>query len=147
MMKKSILLLASILLFTIGCTQQSTKSYKVEGKQSKIIEAMIEAVNEKDAEKYVAGFADSVKVFVDSELKVNGKENLKNNRANHFKNHPDVRSEIQHLVEIDDKVIMHDKVWLRKSDKVGQDIVEVFTFTDGKVSRMDVIQPKDLFQK
>ena len=69
---------------------------------------MIEAVNEKDAEKYVAGFAENVQVFVESEIKVNGREDMKANRANHFKNHPDVRSEIQHLVEIDNRVVLHD---------------------------------------
>jgi len=106
---------------------------------------MIEAVNEKDAGKYVQSFSDDVKVFVEGELKVSGKISLKTNRQNHFKNHPDVRSEIQHLVEIDNKVIMHDKVWLEKTDKNGRDIVEILTFTDGEISQVDVIQAKELF--
>ena len=80
-------------------------------------------------------------------MKVNGREDMKANRANHFKKHPNVRSEIQHLVEIDNKVILHDKVWLDESDKTGQNIVEIFTFENGEVSRVDVIQPKDLFRK
>ena len=107
---------------------------------------MIDAVNEKDAEKYVRGFADNVQVYVESEMKVNGRKNLINNRARHFENHPNVRSEIQHLVEIDNKVIMHDKVWLDKTDREGQNIVEIFTFKNGKVVRVDVIQPNDLFR-
>ena len=79
---------------------------------------MIHAVNEKNAEKYVHGFAEDVKIFVESGMKISGREKLKANRANHFKNHPNVRSEIQHIVEIDNKVILHDKVWLEKSDKI-----------------------------
>ena len=79
-------------------------------------------------------------------MKINGREDLKANRANHFKNHPHVRSEIQHLVEIDNKVIMHDKVWLDDSDTEGQNIVEIFTFENGEVIRVDVIQPTDLFR-
>ena len=108
---------------------------------------MIDAVNEKDAEKYVVGFADNVQVFVESNMKIKGIEALKANRANHFKSHPKVRSEIQHLVEIDNRVILHDKVWLEESDKIGQNIVEIFTFEGGKVSRVDVIQPKNLFKR
>lgn len=107
---------------------------------------MIDAVNDKNSEKYVEGFANDVQVFVESQMKVDGRENLRKNRAKHFETHPNVRSEIQHLVEIDNKVILHDKVWLNESDKVGQNIVEIFTFDSGKVIRVDVIQPNDLFR-
>ncbi|MBW1296704.1 nuclear transport factor 2 family protein [Aquimarina litoralis] len=139
-------LLSILFVFSLlNCTNKAT--YEIAGKKSKVIVSMIAAVNEKNAEKYVAEFAENVKVFVESEIKVNGRESLKANRANHFKNHPNVTSEIQHLVEIDDKVILHDKVWLDESDKAGQNIVEIFTFKNDKVIRVDVIQPKDLFKK
>ena len=133
-------------LIIIGCNTKQKPEYEIAGEQSRIIKEMIDAVNERDAEKYVEGFADKVKVFVESEMKVEGKQSLINNRANHFEKHPNVRSEIQHLVEIDNKVIMHDKVWLNESDKSGQNIVEIFTFENGKVIRVDVIQPNDLFR-
>ena len=71
----------------------------------------------------MVGFADSVQVSVEDELKVAGKEALIENQRTHFDNPPKVRSEIQHLVEIDNKVILHDKVWLDPSDGKGQDIV------------------------
>ena len=145
-MKKIIPVLTLIAIFTIGCDSNNKVKYEVSGEQSRVIKEMIDAVNEKNAKDYAIGFADEVQVFVESEMKVDGKENLIKNRAKHFENHPNVRSEIQHLVEIDNKVIMHDKVWLKESDKVGQNIVEVFTFENGKVVRVDVIQPKDLFQ-
>ncbi|MCF6348502.1 MAG: nuclear transport factor 2 family protein [Flavobacteriaceae bacterium] len=146
-MKTIPLIIIIITLLTLfGCNEQNVTNYSIEGKQSRIIKEMIDAVNEKDAEKYVKGFAEKVQVFVESEMKVNGRNALKLNRANHFKNHPNVRSEIQHLVEIDNKVIMHDKVWLKESDKKGRNIVEIFTFENGKVVKIDVIQPKDLFQ-
>lgn len=130
----------------IGCNGKQKPKYVIAGEQSRIIKEMIDAVNNRDAEKYVEGFADEVKVFVASEMKVQGKQGLIDNRAKHFERHPHVRSEIQHLVEIDNKVIMHDKVWLNKSDELGQDIVEIFTFENGKVTRVDVIQPDDLFR-
>lgn len=107
---------------------------------------MIDAVNQKDAAQYVEGFADTIKIYVDSVLRVEGKEALQENRAKHFERYPETRSEIQHLVEIDQKVVMHDKVWLYRKDHKGQDIVEIFTFTDGLVVRMDVIQSKTLFK-
>ena len=138
------MILASLL--TIGCESGRNSDYEIAGEQSMVIKEMIVAVNEKDAQKYVVGFDDSVQVFVDSDMKVDGKNNLWENRATHFERHPNVRSEIQHLVEIDDKVIMHDKVWLNDTNDIGQDIVEIFTFKNGKVVRVDVIQPKDLFR-
>lgn len=131
----------------ISCTNHSKPTYEISGKNSKTIVSIIDAVNEKSAEKYVLGFAQNVKIFVESEIKIHGRENLKANRANHFKSHPNVISEIQHLVEIDDKVILHDKVWLDESDKVGQNIVEIFTFENDKIIRVDVIQPKNLFNR
>lgn len=145
-MKKiiQILILTSVLL--VRCQTEKKPKYEIVGEQSRIIKEMIDAVNEKSAEKYVIDFADKVQVFVESDMKVDGKENLMRNRAKHFENHPNVRSEIQHLVEIDNKVIMHDKVWLDESNKIGQNIVEIFTFENGKVVRVDVIQPNDLFQ-
>ncbi len=146
MMKKVIQILILILVLVIGCDTKKSPKYEIAGEQSRIIKEMIDAVNEKNAEKYVKGFADKVQVFVESEMKVDGKENLVKNRAKHFKNHPNVRSEIQHLVEIDNKVIMHDKVWLNEADEIGRNIVEVFTFENGKVVRVDVIQPVDLFR-
>ena len=146
-MNRLTLLLITLVIVLNGCNLTPESTYEIKGEQSKIIAEMIDAVNEKDAEKYVIGFADHVQVFVESDMKINGREALKANRANHFKGHPKVRSEIQHLVEIDNRVILHDKVWLEESDKTGQDIVEIFTFEDGKVSRVDVIQPKDLFKR
>ena len=145
-MKKIIPLFIVLFSLLFACNTQQNPDYEIAGEQSKIIAEVIAAVNQKNAKKYVEGFADNVQVFVASEIKVNGKENLIKNRTQHFKNHPNVRSEIQHLVEIDNKVIMHDKVWLNKSDKVAQDIVEIFTFKNGKVIRVDVIQPNNLFQ-
>ena len=59
-----------IISFTLfGCNKQNLTNYSIEGEQSKIIKEMIDAVNEKDAEKYVKGFAEKVQVFVESEMK------------------------------------------------------------------------------
>lgn len=146
-MKEFNLLLIVIATIISSCSNVPKSNFEIAGKQSQAIASMIDAVNEKNAEKYVIGFADNVKVYVESEMKVNGREDMKANRANHFKNHPNVRSQIQHLVEIDNKVILHDKVWLDESDKIGQNIVEIFTFENGEVARVDVIQPNDLFKK
>ena len=144
-MNQYILISCLLTIVVSSCNNPKIPSYQITGEQSQIIADMIEAVNEKDAAKYVLGFADHVEVFVESDLKVSGVENLQKNRARHFLNHPDVRSEIQHILEIDHRVILHDKVWLDPTDQQGQDIVEIFTFENGKVARVDVIQPKDLF--
>ncbi len=145
-MKKTFQIALLTLFLVIGCNTEQKPKYEIAGEQSRIIKEMIDAVNDKNADKYVAGFAENVQVYLDSELKVNGRQDLINNRSKHFENHPDVISEIQHLVEIDNKVILHDKVWLNKADKLGQNIVEIFTFNNGQVVRVDVIQPNNLFR-
>lgn len=142
---KPLFLMALISLFSYQCATIKNTS-ALEGSQSQIIREMIEAVNKKDADQYVTDFAEEVQVYVDHSLKVNGRSALKANRAQHFAHYPAVRSAIQYLLEIDNKVIMHDKVWLKDADEKGQDIVEVFTFEGGKVIRVDVIQSQYLFQ-
>ncbi|GAA4276440.1 nuclear transport factor 2 family protein [Aquimarina mytili] len=141
---KTISVYILILILIIGCT--SKEHTLSTGDQSQVIKNIIKAVNEKDANSYVAGFAENVEVYVESELKINGKEALQKNRAHHFEKYPKVYSQIQYLLEIDNKVIMHDKVWLDEKNESGQDIVEIFTFNNGKISRVDVVQPKNLFK-
>ena len=135
-----------IIACCVVCFTCFTVSAQEESPQLKVVRNMIDAVNQKDAAQYVEGFADTIKVYVDNVLRVEGKEALQENRAKHFERYPETRSEIQHLVEIDQKVVMHDKVWLYHKDYKGQDIVEIFTFADGLVVRMDVIQSKTLFK-
>ena len=145
MMDKIIITSITLSIMLFACNTELKSTNEEKGIQSKVILDMISAVNEKNAEKYVVRFADDVQVFVESEMKIDGKGKLQANRAEHFKKFPYVKSEIQHLVEIDNKVILHDKVWFEKSDKEGQDIVEIFTFQNGQVVRVYVIQHKNLF--
>lgn len=42
-------------------------------------------LTKKNAEKYLLGFDQNVKVFAESEIKIPGRENLKANRANILK--------------------------------------------------------------
>lgn len=147
-MQKIISSIVFIFLVLVSCSSEKREPhYNIKGHQSQVIVDMIEAVNQKNAEKYVAEFAENVRVLVGSTLKVKGRNELKENRAKHFKAYPNLRSEIQYLIEIDNKVIMHDKVWLNSSEERGRDIVEVFVFEDGKVMGVDVIQSKDFFNK
>ncbi len=115
--------------------------------------SIVKAVNQKDAKLYVDNFSKSIKVYMYGEngnfiLKVDGIEALYKNRAEHLKSHPEVRNEIQHLAEIDNRLIMHDKVWLTPDRKEGSSVVEIFTFDEeGKIVRVDVIQQKNLFSQ
>lgn len=147
MKKKNLTVTMLVLLIMLSCTPEKRENcFSVQGEQSKVIVSMIEAVNKRNAEKYVTRFAKDVQILVDDSIKINGRDALQVNRARHFKAFPNLCSEIQNLVEIDDKVIMHDKVWLDELDKEGQDIVEIFTFKEGKVIKVEVIQSKDFFK-
>ncbi|NHF58601.1 nuclear transport factor 2 family protein [Flavobacteriaceae bacterium TP-CH-4] len=140
--------IALALLTLITHYASSQEPSKIERAKNIVI-----AVNQKDANLYVENFSKDVKVYMYNEnqkfeLRIDGLEALLNNRSDHFKRYPNVRNEIQHLAEIDNRVIMHDKVWLNPTVVEGSDIVEIFTFNDlGKISRVDVIQQKELFNQ
>lgn len=115
--------------------------------------SIVQAVNDKDAAKYVENFSEDVKVYMYGEngdfiLRVDGKEALYENRLNHFRSHPEVRNEIQHLAEVDNRLVMHDLVWLTPDRKKGSNVLEIFTFNDeGKIARVDVLQDSNLFSR
>jgi hypothetical protein len=109
---------------------------------------IVAAVNKRDSALYASTLADNVVVAMyGGEVRLTGRDAVKKNRENHFRTHPEVRNEIVHLVEIDNRVIMHDRVWLNSKNPVPADIVEVFTFEGDKIVRIDVVQPKDLFSR
>ncbi|MEO0422546.1 MAG: nuclear transport factor 2 family protein [Pseudomonadota bacterium] len=110
------------------------------------VEAIIAAVNARDADAYVAVFAADAQVHMfRGERRIDGRDALRENRARHFARFPEVRNELVHLVAIDDRVVMHDRVKLTSQQRSWTDIVEVFTFEGGKIVRVDVLQPSGLF--
>lgn len=110
---------------------------------------IIEAVNEKNPDKYVSVFADDAVVQIyQGPVRIVGREALRQNRAQHFERFPKAYSEIQHIVEIGSTVVMHDRVWLQgKSEGEPAEIVEIFTFKDGLIVRVEVIQPEGLLSR
>ena len=139
------------LFITIVALSLPTLSRSQEMSKSDRAKSIVSAVNQKNAKMYVANFSENVKVYMygedgNFELKIDGIEALYTNRAQHLKNHPEVRNEIQHLAEIDNRLIMHDKVWLTPDRKEGSSVIEIFTFDEeGKIIRVDVLQEKNLF--
>jgi len=112
------------------------------------VRSIIDAVNAKDANKYAAVFAeDAVVQLYGGPVRVRGRTQLRENRAQHFRRFPQARSEIQHLVEIGTIVVMHDRVWLHATDQQPAEIVEVFTFEGGLIVKVEVIQPDDLLSR
>lgn len=144
-MKKIIFLITglALLLPTLSRSQEVSMSDRAK--------SIVDAVNQRDARMYVSNFSDEVKIYMyeedgNFELKIDGIEALFKNRSEHLKNHPDVRNEIQHLAEIDNRLVMHDIVWLTPDRKEGSSVVEIFIFDEeGKISRVDVLQEKNLF--
>lgn len=126
----------------LACSSK-TETTIVSAKSQTMI-AMKTAVNQKDADQYVKRSRDDVEIYLGPRLRIQGKQVLRENRAKHFLKHPNIKSEIQHLVAIDDKIVMHDNVWLH-DNKEGKNIVEIFSFENNEIIRVDVIQPKDLF--
>lgn len=109
---------------------------------------IVDAVNAKDSERYIRDLAQDVVVTMyDGETRLRGRDAVRQNRENHFRTHREARNELVHLIEIDDRVVMHDRVWLNAGVSRPADIVEVFTFKGDEIVRIDVIQPADLFTR
>ncbi|SNZ01073.1 hypothetical protein [Flagellimonas pacifica] len=146
MKKLKLLVLINLVLFP-----QFLKAQEVS--KSERAKSIVRAVNQKDAMLYVENFSKDVKVYMYGEnskftLRVDGIQALYKNRAEHLQRYPHIRNEIQHLAEIDNRLIMHDKVWLTPDQEEGSSVVEIFTFDEtGKIMRVDVIQQKNLFNQ
>ncbi|MEO0973591.1 MAG: nuclear transport factor 2 family protein [Pseudomonadota bacterium] len=136
-----------MLLLATALTASAGETVPASGEQMKhAVRAIVAAVNAGDADAYVAPFADDVEVYmIGGELRIAGRDALRRNRAQHFTRHPEVRNELVHLVAIDDRVVMHDRVLLRPGTDDWADIVEIYTFADGEIVRVDVLQPRRLF--
>ena len=108
---------------------------------------IVDAVNAKSADQYGRDLHSDVFVkMYEGAVVIRGRDAVIENRRQHFENNPDAYNELIHLVEIDNRVVMHDKVWLSgRTELEASDIVEVFTFKDEKIIQIDVIQPADLF--
>ena len=113
------------------------------------VRGIIAAVNARDADAYVANFAeDAIVKLYEGDVRVRGRQAMRENRMRHFERYPHVRNELRHVVAIDDRVIMHDRVWLDRRASEPADVVEVFTFdADDRIVRVDVIQPRDVFTR
>ena len=150
-MRQSILALTATLALLSGCNQSAPLAADPEPVRAELTKRMaaasniVDAVNAKDAQLYGRDLAPRVRVVMyNGEMVLEGRESLIQNRASHFANYPDARNELIHLVEIDDRVIMNDRVWLSSDQTKPAEIVEIFTFEGDKIVRIDVIQPKDL---
>ncbi|MFK8016036.1 MAG: nuclear transport factor 2 family protein [Gammaproteobacteria bacterium] len=109
---------------------------------------IVDAVNAKNSDQYVRDLADDVIVTMyDGEVRLRGRDAVRANREQHFLSHSEARNKLVHLVAIDQRVVMHDQVWLRAGQANPADIVEVFTFENGAIVRIDVLQPTDLFSQ
>jgi hypothetical protein len=110
-----------------------------------VARSVVDAVNARDATAYVAAFAEDAEIrLYDGEVRLRGRSEIEQNRRRHFERYPDIRAEVLHLVEIGDRVVRHDRVWLAGEAAPAVDIVEIVTFRGGAIVRVDVIQPPDL---
>ena len=138
--KKLLVAAAACLLLPLSATAEM-QSARLDAARN-----IVAAVNAKDAAMYARDLAaDVVVTMYDGETRLRGRAEVEANRTEHFRRHPDARNELVHLVEIDDRVVMHDRVWLTPGQEEAADIVEVFTFTGDEIVRIDVLQPSSLF--
>ena len=109
--------------------------------RAEAVRAIVKAVNTKDADLYVSACAENVIVQIyDGAVRITGRPMLQENRSRHFVLYPQIRCEIQHIVEIGDVAILHDRVWLNPNTPMV-DVVEIFTFDhEGFIRKIDVVQ-------
>jgi len=131
-------------LLLVGCTPAGTNKLP-NSPRLDAARNIVAAVNAKASEQYVRDLHEDVIVTMyDGGIRLRGKQAIQANRENHFKTYPTARNELVHLVEIDNQVVMHDKVWLKGDESKPADIVEIFSFDGDKIIRIDVIQAAGL---
>ncbi|MEL7043828.1 MAG: nuclear transport factor 2 family protein [Pseudomonadota bacterium] len=138
---------AYLAMLVLGCSL-ALHTGAAESGRSRLDAAsnIVAAVNAKDAVLYTRDLAEHVVVAMyDGDIRLRGRAAVRSNREEHFRRHPAARNELVHLVEIDDRVVMHDRVWLSPEQEQAADIVEVFTFSGAEIVRIDVLQPGSLF--
>ena len=137
------------LIASVAFTRTADAQDRRVEKRIEAVRAIIAAVNARDAEAYVANFAeDAIVRLYEGEVRVRGRQAMRENRMRHFERYPQVRNELRYVVAIDDRVILHDRVWLDRRASQPADVVEVFTFdADDRIVRVDVIQPRDVFTR
>ncbi|MEL6688219.1 MAG: nuclear transport factor 2 family protein [Pseudomonadota bacterium] len=143
------LLLSGLSLMIVACSNAVAASQvPTDTPQLRAAANIVDAVNNKDAQQYIRDLHPEVIVkMYDGDIRLSGVEAVLDNRTQHFLSHPEAHNALIHLVEIDNRVVMHDMVWLNgKTDGDGSNIVEVFTFEDGLIKQIDVLQPSQLFQ-
>ena len=113
---------------------------------SEAARTIVRAVNAGDAELYGSVFAEHAIVqLYGGPVRMTGRRAVEENRRHHFALYPQIRCEIQHLAEIGNVVIMHDRVWLTPETRTPGDVVEIFTFDEGGlIAKVEVIQPRNL---
>jgi len=131
----------SIVLISNALAVPPAPSAKLEAAKN-----IVDAVNAKSSDQYVRDLSPDVIVSMyGGEVILRGVDAVEANRADHFQKHPEARNELVHLVEVDNRVVMHDQVWLSPEQEQPADIVEVFTFEGEWIVQIDVIQPQSLF--
>ena len=143
---KYTIIVIPLIIWLIGCApkdiNQLSESPKLDAARN-----IVEAVNAKESEQYVRDLHEDVIVTMyDGEIRLRRKQAIQANRENHFQIFPNARNELVHLVEIDNRVVMHDKVWLNGNESQPSDIVEIFTFDGDKIVRIDVVQTQGLLE-
>ena len=143
---KYTIIVIPLIIWLIGCApkdiNQLSESPKLDAARN-----IVEAVNAKESEQYVRDLHEDVIVTMyDGEIRLRGKHAIQANRENHFQIFPNARNELVHLIEIDNRVVMHDKVWLNGNESQPSDIVEIFTFDGDKIVRIDVVQTQGLLE-
>ena len=143
---KYTIIVIPLIIWLIGCApkdiNQLSESPRLDSARN-----IVEAVNAKESEQYVRDLHEDVIVTMyDGDVRLRGKQAIQANRENYFQIFPNARNELVHLVEIDNRVIMHDKVWLNGDKSQPSDIVEIFTFDGDKIIRIDVVQTQGLLE-
>ncbi|MFK7828759.1 MAG: nuclear transport factor 2 family protein [Congregibacter sp.] len=147
--KAAVAIFAALIVLTPLVTAKEKQS-SLSGLSEQLDAArnIVSAVNAKDSNQYVQDLDPDVVVrMYDGAVRLRGKAAIRKNRAQHFLSHPEARNVLIHLVEVDNRVVMHDQIWLTRDQSEPADIVEIFTFEEGKIVRIDVIQPEDLFTR
>jgi len=132
-MKKTVLSSLALCFTVIQLFAQSAEE---------IVQANLEAYNNRDIETFMSYMADDITMYNlgECEAYLQGKEKVRERYANYFKSSPELHSEIKKRMVFDNKVIDHEYITGSNGSNQAFEMIFMYEVEDGLIVKTTAIR-------
>lgn len=128
-----------LLLIVLLITCHNILNAQEKSVPEKLAQEQLDAYNKKDIEAFLKPYADTVAVYMyPNQFLYKGKETMRREYAEMFKNTPDLFCTIKSRIVIGNRVIDEESVVFNKAQP-AMHAVAIYTVKEGKIIRVDFI--------